>query len=141
MSKGAELTGGRHRPSVMASSLEAVVGAVFLDQGYDSAESFVIRILKAEISLTGTSKQPKNPKSALQEIIQSVVWDRPEYKIVHITGDDHVREFTVDVAVNSHVVGRGVGKKKSSAEEQAASAALVKINQYKETESLDTLFS
>ena len=124
MGKGEEASGGRKRPSNLAATFEALVGAVFLDQGYGEACDFVLRVLSDALSSVGKRIPLKNSKSLLQELVQGMGKTIPSYRIVDVTGEDHARTFTVEVVVSGEVMGRGTGSRKSTAEREAASEAL-----------------
>ena len=129
MGKGEESGGGRERPSNLAAALEAVVGAVFLDQGYRDSSDLVLRLFRPELS---TLKRPgalKNAKSVLQETLQAEGVPAPSYVIVEVSGDEHLRRFTVEVTVGGKVAGRGTGARKSQAEQEAAADALKAIRE------------
>ena len=129
LGSGEEATGGRERQSNLAATLEALVGAVFLDRGYEAARAFVLRALSGELSEIADRQVPKNPKSLLQEQVQRDGGPSPSYRIVDVTGQDHARRFTVEVLVGEKVMGRGTGGRKSLAEEQAAREALAALSQ------------
>ena len=124
MGRGEENSGGRERQSALAGALEALVGAVFMDQGYEVARAFTLDALSGQLSAIGHRAAPKNPKSLLQEIVQGQGMDPPSYRIVEATGKDHARRFTVEVLVSGKVTGRGTGQRKSQAEQEAARVAL-----------------
>ena len=124
MGRGEEVGGGRDRPTNLAAALEAVVGALFLDQGYEAARDWFLRISSAELSTLGEKSVPTNPKSALQELAQGKGLDSPSYRIIETTGKDHARRFTAEVSIDGRVVGRGTGTRKSQAEQAAAADAL-----------------
>ena len=124
MGRGEEAAGGRQRPNNLAATLEAVVGAYFLDQGYDAAADLVLRLLEPELSeLTEPGASP-NPKSSLQEAIQARGQTAPSYRIVRVEGRDHARRFTAEVVVDGEAIGTGIGSRKSLAERAAADDAL-----------------
>ena len=112
------------RPSVQASALEAVVGALFLDRGYPAAEALALRLLEPEMPVLERPTADRNPKSALQEALQAAGGKPPTYNIVDVIGEDHARQFTVEVCIDGRVVGSGTGPRKSTAERRAAAAAL-----------------
>jgi len=118
LGKGEENTGGRERPSVLADAFEAVIGAIFLDGGIESAKKFIRRFLDdAHLSM-------QDFKTLLQEIIQKNPGERLSYVVVGENGPDHDKSFTVEVRLNSNPIGTGVGKSKKQAEQQAAKEAL-----------------
>ncbi len=128
MGAGELAGGGSERSGNLEAALEAVAGALFLDQGYDAAREFVTRVLAQEID----GLEPvhlKNPKSVLQETVQARGLAPPRYEIVQATGADHAPRFTAEVSVDGEVVGRGDGVRKADAERRAAAAALEKLEQ------------
>ncbi len=127
MGKGEEAAGGRDRPSNLAGAFEAVVGAVFVDQGYETAEAFILRMMAAEFENTSRDAVLQNPKSVLQETVQAQGLPAPSYETVDVSGEDHARLFTVEVVVDGEVKGRGTGRRKSQAEQEAAEQALRNI--------------
>ena len=124
MGRGEEAGGGRERASNLSAGLEAVIGAVFLDQGYEAAREVVLRVLGERLSSLGEPEMSANPKSALQEAVQAEGLPSPTYRIVHEEGADHDRLFVAEVTVGGEVAGRGEGKRKSLAEQAAAVEAL-----------------
>lgn len=125
LSRGEEDGGGRSNTSLLADTYEAVIGAIFLDQGLDSAQSFIsTTLLRGATNLT---ENLKDPKSHLQEIIQAKKAGSPIYKVVSETGPDHNKTFEVEVEVNGETLSKGEGKSKREAEAAAATAALAKI--------------
>lgn len=123
LSKGEEDTGGRENSSILADTVEAIIGAIFLDTGLDSAVKFI-----GENILNGLNdklKEPlKDPKSLLQEIVQARGIAAPRYEVVKEEGPDHAKTFTIDVFFDSKTQGTGIGKNKSEAEQEAAKNAL-----------------
>lgn len=124
LGQGEDASGGRQRQTNLANVFEAILGALFLDQGYQVAREFILRIMAPEIELLLKREIPKDPKSRLQETLQARNLSAPSYRIVDISGPDHSRLFTVEVIVDSRVLGRGVGKRKIDAEGEAAKEAL-----------------
>ena len=122
--KGEERAGGRHRVNNMAATFEAVAGALFLDQGYQAVRGLVIGLFADGLETLGQPNVPRSPKSALQEAVQAKGLPPPSYRIVAAEGEDHAPRFTAEVVVDDNVVGRGVGTRKSLAEQEAAAAAL-----------------
>ena len=115
--------GGAERPSILADAFEAVIAALYLDGGLETAEAFVLPFLKEELS---HQQQPKfrDYKTQLQEIVQQNPGEQLSYVLRGETGPDHNKQFLVDVLVNSNVVGTGRGRSKKEAEQQAAHEAL-----------------
>lgn len=125
LGKGEERNGGRTKPTLLADAFEAVLGAVLLDGGIRAARTLTIRIFGARIKQpSGRAARPDDPKTELQELVQSRGWPLPEYALVEATGPDHARQFVVEVLVNGDRSGRGVGSSKKRAEQQAAALAL-----------------
>jgi len=123
LSKGEEDGGGRQNPSLLANTVEAILGALYLDQGLTKVEEFIKDNLVNEIP-DKVSKPLKDPKSRFQEYIQAKGLPAPKYKVLKETGPDHNRDFIVQVQVQSKVMGEGKGKSKSQAEQEAAREAL-----------------
>lgn len=121
--KGEEHTGGRERPSILSDAFEAVIASIYLDGGFDEAKKFVLSFLPAHIDVKKVSEM-SDYKTALQEIIQKNREEKVEYVLVDETGPDHDKAFTVEIHLNSNVIGRGVGKSKKQAEQFAAKEAL-----------------
>jgi ribonuclease-3 len=124
LSRGEELHGGRARTSTLADALEAVLGAVFMDGGFEAASRVVLR--EFENSFTDLPRVPSihNPKGELQEWLQSDSTNPPHYKTVSATGPDHDRVFECIVLHEDRELARGEGKSKKIAESNAALAAL-----------------
>jgi len=122
--KGEGATGGRLRPSNLAAAFESLVGAVFLDQGYAVARSFVLKSMAKELSAVSRREIPQNHKSLLQELVQSKGDMPPIYRVLKESSMDHDRCFTTEVLVSNIVVARGRGHRKSQAEQEAARKAL-----------------
>lgn len=121
---GEEASGGRERPSNLARMLEAVIGAILMDRGFDVAKEFVLRIFEGEMLTAIENKLTTDYKSRLQEVVQARHHVTPTYITAREEGPDHDKEFTVEVMVGRRVVGRGRGKSKRMAEMEAARIAL-----------------
>lgn len=128
LSKGEEGTGGRQRQSTLADAFESVVGAVFLDGGWESAREVVISQFAQVLDQISFEAGMDNPKGQLQELLQIGSNQAPEYHIESITGPDHARLFECSVFHNGHELGRGVDNSKKAAEARAASMALDLLN-------------
>lgn len=124
LGQGEEQSGGRAKPSNLACALEAVVGAIYLDQGHEAAEAFVLRVFQPQIDGVAASQQRQDPKSRLQEAAQARGLGAPSYKLLSETGPGHERTFTVEVVVANEALARGSGRRKVDAEREAAVAAL-----------------
>lgn len=123
LSKGEEDGGGRENPSLLADTVEAIIGALYIDQGLTKVEEFIKENLVTEIP-EKTAKPLKDPKSRFQEYIQAKGYPAPKYKVLKETGPDHDRDFVVQVQVQDRVMGKGCGKSKGQAEQEAAREAL-----------------
>ena len=121
MGRGEEAAGGRERDSNLENAFEAVVGALFLDQGYVAARHWVLSKLDPHMN---APDRKSNPKSALQEALQARGLPLPEYRIAAESGEDHARTFTAEVLVKGRTAGTGSGPRKVVAENEAASVAL-----------------
>lgn len=124
LSRGEEKEGGRTNKSLLADTFEAVLGAIYLDQGLDTAKKFLERVLFGEIEDIITSGERYDYKSRLQEAVQEKRKITPVYKVVKEEGPDHNKKFTVEVLVEDDVLATGIGKSKQSAEQSAARIAL-----------------
>lgn len=128
MSKGEELSGGRNNEQLLANTFEALLGAIYYDQGLEEAKKFVeenlIPLFEEEIK----SGPPKDSKSLLQEISQNRFKQSPRYKVLQTTGPDHAKEFTVGVFIQGEQIGQGKGLSKQVAEEAAAAQALTRLD-------------
>jgi ribonuclease-3 len=124
LGKGEEASGGRLKPANLAGALEAVIAAIFLDQSYSVARAFILRLVDKEFKKVLSQGIKTNYKSQLQELIQARQQQTPSYQVIEATGPDHDRKFTVEVKIGNTVLGRGSGKSKKSAEEEAARSAL-----------------
>jgi ribonuclease-3 len=129
LGRGEDAAGGRRRPTNMARAYEALVGAIFLDGGIAAVRAFVRRTLKDELQGLRKKGMPHDPKSRLQEVIQSRWQTTPSYKLLKTEGPDHARRFTVQVMVGGKPLGTGEGRSKQMAEKEAAQHALNEIEQ------------
>lgn len=124
MSKGEEVTGGRKRPYILANTFEAVLGAIYLDQGYGIAKKFVITKLLPKIDAIIKDRLDIDPKSKLQELSQEVLNFTPIYELLTAEGPDHDKSFSMAVKILDRKFGEGKGKSKQEAEQNAAQNAL-----------------
>src|SRR5258708_6505263 len=127
LSRGEELHGGRERPSALADAFESLLGAIFLDSGFDAARAFILRQFIAEFGQLSAIPILENPKGELQELLQSVSAEAPHYHVVSATGPDHDRVFECTVHHGGVELARGQGKSKKAAESEAALVALEKL--------------
>jgi len=124
LGKGEEASGGRLKPANLAGAIEAVIAAIFLDQGSNTTRDFILKLMDKELSKILSQGIEPDYKSQLQELIQSRYQQTPTYQVLEAIGPDHDRRFTVEVRVGNTVLGRGSGKSKKSAEAESARSAL-----------------
>lgn len=115
---------GQHRPSLLASTFEAVVGAILLDLGWEPTRTWIVGLAAPEIEARNTPEDLKSPKSRLQEETQKALGERPEYRLLEAVGPDHDKVFRVEVVVGDEVLGMGVGGSRRVAETAAAAEAV-----------------
>ena len=128
LGKGEELTGGRTRPALLADVFESFVGALYLDQGLDAVKSFLERHMFPKLELgVGGKLQITDYKTELQELTQHHNLGALEYRIVEERGPAHEREFVSEVHMDGRCLGRGMGRSKKEAEQQAAAVALQEL--------------
>lgn len=127
LSKGEEESGGRNNQSLLADIFEAYIGALFLDQGVKEVEKLISQTILPHAEEFIKKNLLKDPKSLLQEHVQSRKQGSPMYKVVEEEGPAHARQFTVGVYVGETLLGQGKGKSKQEAEEIAAEKALESI--------------
>jgi len=127
LGKGEEASGGRHKLVNLAGALEAVIAAIYLDQGLSLAEDCILRLIKSELQKAISQGVEIDYKSRLQELVQARQQLTPVYHIIEAVGPDHLKEFTVEVRVGDTVLGRGSGKSKKAAEAEAARSALERL--------------
>lgn len=123
VSDNAQKAGVSEMESVLADTLEAVFGSVFLDGGFEAARDCILRVLPDDLSEVVYQEDTINYKSLLQEYIQALHKIPPRYRVNATAGPDHAKEFTVEVVVRGNVLGQGVGKTKKHAEQEAAREA------------------
>ncbi len=124
LGKGEELTGGRKRISILADAFEAIIGAIYLDGGLEKVREFILKSLKTTIDDAIQGRVFKDYKTNLQEIIQSENTEKLVYEVINEEGPDHNKTFYVHVKIGSQIVGKGSGKSKKEAEQNAAKEAL-----------------
>ena len=126
LNHGLDEGGGRHQKNVLADCFEALIAALFLDGGFEAAEAFVLRFARPRFQslMDGGRVRDADYKSLLQEKVQTSPGEKVEYRPVAERGPDHNKEFEVEVCLNSNIIGRGIGKSKREAEQEAARIAL-----------------
>jgi ribonuclease-3 len=124
LGEGEAQRGGRVRPSLLASAFEALVGAIYLDLGWDAARDWIRAHAEEEIAADLALTTLKSPKSRLQEHTQRTTGDRPVYHLLEAVGPDHEKQFRIEVLVDGRVLGTGEGPSRRIAETSAAAQAL-----------------
>ncbi len=124
LGEGEAQRGGRVRPSLLASAFEALVGAIYLDLGWDATREWIVGWAAEELSADSTLSTLKSPKSRLQEHTQRTTGDRPQYRLLEAVGPDHEKQFRIEVVVDGRVLGTGEGMSRRVAETSAAAEAL-----------------
>jgi ribonuclease-3 len=127
LGKGEEAGGGREKSTNLAAALEALIAAVYLDQGLVATREFVLRLFDTELDTALTQGSGSDYKSRLQEFTQAKWQLTPTYHLVEAVGPDHDKTFTVEVRIDDTVLARGSGKSKKMAETEAARAALRRV--------------
>lgn len=126
MSKGERQGSERARQQILANSFEAVIGAIYLERGYQDAEAFINKHISSKLSTILEEGTWRDPKSHLQEVSQRIDGATPQYKVLEEVGPDHDKVFTLGVYVAGVLKGKGSGHSKQVAQQKAAQAALKK---------------
>ena len=121
LGRGEEMSGGRERPSILSDAFEAVIAALYLDGGLETARAFILPFVTADLT---DAAAEEDFKTKLQEIVQQNPEERLRYVVTGETGPDHNKRFVVEVRLNSNCIGRGEGHSKKQAEQRAAREAL-----------------
>ena len=129
LGRGEENTGGRNRPSILADCVEAVIAALYLDSGMETARGFVEEQILSQMDGENWTARSTDNKTALQELVQRKSGQVLSYIPLEETGPDHCKEFTEAVRLNGRELGRGKGRTKKEAEQSAAGAALTCLEQ------------
>jgi ribonuclease-3 len=127
LGRGEEATGGRERPALLCASFEALVGAIYLDSGFDGVIDFMTDRVKRAAQIVTDDTSLFDARSLLQIWAQAEIGETPRYETVESTGPDHAREFVVEVNVGNGVRGRGRGRSKQDAAQAAATDAMDQI--------------
>ncbi len=128
LGKGEEVSGGRDKPANLASTLEAVIAAILLDQNLTTSKHFVLRLFQQELEKVISQGGIVNYKTQLQELVQARGQPLPVYYLLEARGPDHEPQFTIEVRSGDTVLGHGVGKSKKLAETEAARSALEQLS-------------
>lgn len=124
LGKGEEATGGRKRPSIVSDAMEALIGAIYLDSGIDSAKEFITKFILKDIE---SKKLFYDSKTILQEITQGKHMDDISYELISEEGPDHNKIFNVALKIGDKIVEKGCGKTKKAAEQEAAYKTILKL--------------
>jgi ribonuclease-3 len=124
MGRGEDESGGRQRPAILCATFEALVGAIYLDQGLEPVHLLVEPLITPEVERTLRDRLDKDAKSRLQELAQGQEQKTPRYTTIAESGPDHAKQFTVQVAIGGEVYGQGTGRSKQHAAQEAARVAL-----------------
>jgi ribonuclease-3 len=124
LGRGEERTNGREKPSILSDAFEALIGAIYLDGGFLGASSVIEGLFKPLLEEIGSGKLSGDFKTELQELSQELFQTTPEYRLMRDTGPDHDKTFYVDAYIKGALLGRGTGKSKKEAEQNAAKEAL-----------------
>ena len=124
LSKGEAKDNGKARQYILANTYEAYIGAVYLDQGYDAVNKFVTATLLPHTEEIVAKKLWRDAKSLVQEKAQEFVGVTPAYKVLHESGPDHDKHFTIGILFGTSLIAEGKGKSKQEAEQKAAEMAL-----------------
>ncbi|MCB9557671.1 MAG: ribonuclease III [Deltaproteobacteria bacterium] len=128
LGRGEEQTGGREKPSLLSDALEAVVGAIYLDGGFERAKQVVLRLLEVALEQAVDGGLDADYKTRLQEVMQAQAQQPPTYTVIGERGPDHAKTFEVAVTLADGDTARGEGRSKKEAEQAAARQALRTID-------------
>jgi ribonuclease-3 len=126
MSRGEKQGSDRARQQILANAFEAVIGAIYLERGYDDAAQFITAHILSKLDGILQAGSWRDPKSHLQEVSQRIDGHTPQYKVLEEVGPDHDKVFTLGVYVGDKLMGKGTGPSKQTAQQVAARAALEK---------------
>lgn len=129
ISRGEEAGRGRARPALLAATFEAILGALYFDQGLPATRDLIVRMIDEKTQGILQERLDKNAKSLLQELSQGRLKVTPVYRLVETRGPDHAREFTVEAVLGDQVYGTGHGRNKQSAEQDAARNAISRLEE------------
>ncbi|WP_293728993.1 ribonuclease III [uncultured Phascolarctobacterium sp.] len=128
LGKGEELSGGRERPSILADAFESVLGAIYLDQGFEKVQSYLLAMMRPEIDYICRHGIYNDYKTRLQEFLQRDGDVDISYQLMSSTGPEHNKVFTSEVMVQGRVIGEGKGRTKKDSEQHAAQQALAQLH-------------
>jgi len=128
LSRGEEKSGGRKKNYILANTLESLIGAIYLDKGYEVTHTFISKYIITKLEKILEEGLHIDAKSHLQELSQEKISVTPEYRLVSESGPDHAKRFVMAVYFNDKKVGKGEGSSKQNAEEDAARDALAEVD-------------
>lgn len=128
MSRGEKQGSDRARMQILANAFEALIGAIYLEKGYDEAEKFISKHITAKLEKILESGTWRDPKSNLQEVMQRIEGMTPRYVVIDEVGPDHDKVFTLGVYAGQKLISKGVGSSKQAAQQEAAQKALLVYN-------------
>ena len=129
LGKGEDQSLGREKPSILADVTEALIGAIYLDGGFDVAKMVIENLFAPLLTKVGTDDLIQDYKSLLQEFTQQAFKSLPKYRLMEETGPAHDKMFRIALAVNGIVLAEGTGKSKKEAEQRAAKEAFFRLNE------------
>lgn len=128
LGKGEELSGGRNKASILSDAFEALIGAIYIDGGFETARGFILKYMKKIIESCVEGKLFYDFKTQLQELVQQNGEQHILYNVIDETGPDHNKTFITEVRINNSITGQGKGRSKKESEQNAAKDALGKFN-------------
>lgn len=129
MGHGEQESGGRDRTATLCAAFEALIGALYLDQGVTAVNQFIVPFIEPEVHRVLKEQSDKDAKSLLQELSQGELRKTPTYRTVRERGPDHAKQFTVEAVIGGRVYGHGTGHSKQAAAQAAASEALSRLRE------------
>ncbi|MEO1927737.1 MAG: ribonuclease III [Nautiliaceae bacterium] len=127
LSPAEENNNGREKPSILSSAFEAIMGAIYLESGFEKAKEVALRLLEQEYPIITPEELLKDYKTTLQEITQAHFGVVPEYRLISTTGPDHKKEFEIGVFIHDKEYARAKGKSKKAAQQEGARLTIEKL--------------
>lgn len=127
LGKGEELTNGREKDSLLANTLEALMGAIYQDGGVEEARNFIARYFKGLVKYSSKKGSYKDYKTLAQELAQKIFKRTPEYRLTNVSGPDHAKTFESEFRVGADSFGKGRGRSKKDSEQKCAKMAIKKL--------------
>ncbi len=132
LSNAEENNGGREKPSLLSNAFEAIIGAIYLEDGLKTAEKIAIKLIESNHKEISLDSLFRDFKTTLQELTQARFGVTPEYKVISSRGPDHLKEFEVGVFIQDKEYARAIGKSKKIAQQEAAKEAVKLLNEEKQ---------